>query len=97
MRGRRRRSLQAGTWRLRHREKLAFQSQAPEQQVLELTLAMTEVNSKLIEVNERVMETNEGIVHFNAQYISQNSWIAKGLDLDSVTPASLGCRRRTSA
>ena len=77
---------------MRHREKLAFLKHRVllNQQVLELTLAMTEVNSKLIEVNERVMETNEGIVHFNAQYISQNSaWIAKGLDLDSVTPANV--------
>ena len=85
---------------MRHREKLAFLRHRVllNQQVLELTLAMTEVNSKLIEVNERVMETNEGIVHFNAQYISQNTaWIAKGLSLEDATSTSVAELQKENA
>ena len=39
------------------------------QQLLELSLAMADVNRMAISVNSRVMETNENIVAFNAKYI----------------------------
>ena len=55
-----------------------------DQQLLELTLAMAEVNQMAIDVNSRVIETNESIVAFNAKYIQENSaWLANGGMLSS--------------
>ena len=62
------------------------------EQVVEITQRMAEVNAKAIGCNQRVMETNENIVAFNAKYIEENTtWLANGGMLSSreaITPAA---------
>ena len=72
-----------------HKEKIAFLQHraALNQQVLELTLFMAEVNAKAIENNRRVMETNEDIVAFNHKLIAENShWLQGGLSAREADP-----------
>ena len=57
---------------LRHRVKL-------NQQVLDITLMMAEVNAKAIEANAGVMATNQEIVNFNTKMLKENTeWLKNG-------------------